>query len=250
MNAPNLMLHCGANAVERDALSGVVIPKATQSYKPLPYCDFVDMVQDQLQDFGFRFDGEAHGLMKDGSKYFGIANLVNGAANDQHALVVGLRSSLDKSIAPSIAFGSQVFVCDNLAFTGEVTISRKQTRFIGNDIRPLIYDAVANVTQMRKNQDRRFEIYQDTKILSNKAGAVICEMYRREIVNTTKLGKVIEEWDNPSHDFGGRTAWRLFNATTEALKGTPVLDMPTRTIKLQTLLDEVTDTPRLLQQAA
>jgi len=161
-----------------------------------------------------------------------------------------LRSSLDKSIAPSIAFGSQVFVCDNLAFTGEVTISRKQTRFIDNDIRPLIHDAVANVTTMRVNQDRRFEIYQNTKILSNKAGAVICEMYRRGIVNTTKLGKVIEQWDKPDHDFGPRTAWRLFNATTEALKGTPVLDMPTRTIKLQTLLDEVTDTPRLLQLAA
>ncbi len=249
MNAPNLMLHCGADAVERTALSGVVIPASTQSYKPLPYCDFVDMVEDQLQEFGFRFGNEAHGLMKDGSKYFGLANLINGAANDQHALVVGLRSSLDKSIAPSIAFGSQVFVCDNLAFTGEVTISRKQTRFIGDDIRPLIYDAVSNVTTMRINQDRRFEIYQDTKILSNKAGEVICEMYRRGIVNTTKLGKVIEEWDNPSHDFGNRTAWRLFNATTEALKGTPVLDMPGRTIKLQTLLDEVTDAPRLLKAA-
>ncbi len=102
---------------------------------------------------------------------------------------------------------------------------------------------------MRQNQDRRFEIYQDTKVQSNKAGAVICEMYRRGIVNTTKLGKVIEEWDNPSHDFGGRTAWRLFNATTEALKGTPVLDMPQRTIKLQSLLDEVTDAPRLLKAA-
>lgn len=249
MNTPNLVLHCGANAVERTALSGVVIPKTTESYKPLPYCDFVDMVEDQLQEFGFRFGNEAHALMKDGSRYFGIASLLNGKQNEQHALVVGMRSSLDKSIAPSIAFGADCFVCDNLSFTGEVVISRKQTRFIGDDIRPLIYDAVSNVTVMQQNQDRRFEIYQNTKVLSNKAGAVICEMYRRGIVNTTKLGKVIEEWDNPKHDFGGRTAWRLFNATTEALKGTPVLDMPQRTIKLQTLLDEVTDAPRLLKAA-
>ena len=249
MNEPNLMLHCGANAVEREALSGVVIPKATRSYQPLPYDNFVDMVQDELADFGFRFGTEAHGLMKDGSKYFGIANLLNGSDNEQHALVVGLRSSLDKSIAPSIAFGSQVFVCDNLAFTGEITISRKQTTFINNDIRPMIRDAVSKVSIMRDNQNRRFEIYQDSRIVTAKAGALICEMYRRGIVNTSRMGKVIEQWDNPDHDFGGRTAWRLFNAVTEALKGSPVLDMPQRTIKLQTLLDEVTEAPKLLQAA-
>jgi len=250
MSNLNLMLHCGANAVERDALSGVVIPAETQSYKPLAYNNFVDMVQDELATFGFRFGEEQHGLMKDGSKYFGLAELLNSHNSEQHALVVGLRSSLDKSIAPSIAFGAGVFVCDNLSFTGEVVIKRKQTRFIGDEIRGLIHDAVGNVHAMRKNQDRRFEIYQDTKLTTKKAGAVICEMYRRGVVNTTKIGKVIEQWDTPDHDFGNRSSWRLFNAATEALKGTSVIDMPARTIALQGLLDEVSDVPALLKLAA
>lgn len=249
MSNLNLMLHCGANAVDRNALEGVVIPAETNSYKPLPYSNFVGMVQDELADFGFRFGEEQHGLMKDGSKYFGLAELLNCHNSEQHALVVGLRSSLDKSIAPSIAFGAGVFVCDNLSFTGEVVIKRKQTRFIGNDIRPMIHDAVGQVHNMRKNQDRRFEIYQDSKLTTAKAGAVICEMFRRGVVNTTKIGKVIEQWDTPDHDFGDRSAWRLMNAATEALKGTSVIEMPARTIALQGLLDTVTGADKILKAA-
>jgi len=34
--------------------------------------------------------------------------------------------------------------------------------------------------------------------------------------------------------------WRLFNAATEALKGTNIHEMPNRTIELQALCDEYT----------
>ncbi len=248
---PKLCLHAGAAEVERSALEGVIIPAATRSYSPLPYADFVNMVEDELANIGFRFGGQSHAVMKeDQSKYFGIATLLNGSDNEQHALTVGMRSSLDKSIAPAVAFGSSVFVCDNLAFTGEVTLKRKQTTNNLRDIRPMIIDAVSRVKGMRDNQNRRFELYQDTKLTTARAGAVIAEMYRREIVNTSKIGKVIEEWDNPSFAHGNKTAWRLFNAATEALKGSPVIQLPTRTIALQGLIDEVTDAGSRLQLAA
>lgn len=247
---PKLCLHAGASEVTREALEGVVIPAKTRSYSPLPYADFANMVEDELANIGFRFGGQAHALMKDDSKYFGIASLLNGSDNEQHALTVGLRSSLDKSIAPAIAFGSAVFVCDNLAFTGEITIKRKQTRFNRRDIRPMIADAVGRVKGMRDNQNRRFEIYQGHNINTAKAGAVICEMFRRGIINPSRMGKVINEWDEPSRDHGGRTSWRLFNAATEALKGSPVIELPTKTIKLQGLIDEVTGADQQLKLAA
>lgn len=237
----DLMLHCGADAVERSALEGVILPAATRSYSPVAYSELVNIAQDELGEMGYRFLTEAHGLMKDGSRYFGLMELTRGLGNGQHALVMGVRASLDKSIAPSFAFGSQVFVCDNLSFTGEVVMKRKQTTFVQRDLRPMIADAVSRVKLMSQNQDARFEIYQSTNITTAKAGAIISEMYRRKIVNPSRLGKVIDQWDTPDHDFGGRTAWRLFNATTEALKGSPVFDMPGRTMKLQGLMDEVAD---------
>jgi len=255
MNNINLVLHCGANEISRAELATVEVPEATRSYVPLPYTDFVNLVEDQLGEIGFRFGEQAYAINKlnrdrktgelvenpKGTKFFGIAELLNGSGSDVNALVVGLRSSFDMSIAPSIAFGSQVFVCDNLSFTGEVVIKRKQTTYGRVQLPGLIAEAVTHVSAMRDNQNQRFEHYQATKLTTQRAGAVICEMYRRGIVNTSRIGKVIEQWDDPTHDFGPRTAWRLFNATTEALKGSPVFDMPTRTMGLQSLLDEASE---------
>nr|MBS0019438.1 hypothetical protein [Gammaproteobacteria bacterium] len=45
--------------------------------------------------------------------------------------MVGLRGSYDQTLPRGLAVGSRVFVCDNLAFSGEVTIKTKQTTFIG-----------------------------------------------------------------------------------------------------------------------
>jgi hypothetical protein len=46
---------------------------------------------------------------------------------DDYTDTVGLRNSHDKSFPIGIAFGSRVFVCDNLAFHGEHVIRRKHT---------------------------------------------------------------------------------------------------------------------------
>jgi hypothetical protein len=58
------------------------------------------------------------------------------------------------------------------------------------------------------------------------------------IVPVTKLPDVLHEWRQPRHpEFGqGRTAWRLFNAFTELLKGN-LNELPRRTQALHGLLD-------------
>ena len=58
------------------------------------------------------------------------------------------------------------------------------------------------------------------------------------VVPVTRIPDVLREWREPRHsEFReGRTAWRLFNAFTESLKGR--LDaLPTRTQALHGLLD-------------
>ena len=42
-------------------------------------------------------------------------------------LSIGFRNSYDKSMAIGIAIGAEVFVCDNLSLTGDITIMKKHT---------------------------------------------------------------------------------------------------------------------------
>jgi hypothetical protein len=243
MNAPNLMLHSGANEVERQALEGVLLPPATDTYMPIGHDTIVDLAEDRLNEMGFRFGAQAHSLTHDNQRYFGLVELLNGAQTEQHALVVGLRNSIDKSFPAAMGFGSHVFVCDNLAFGAEIRFSRKHTIHIMRDLPDLIGRAVNQTTLFKQNQDARFEFYQETRITNLRADHVILDMLRMGAINTSRVQKVVNEWDHPSYEHGDRTAWRLFNAATEALKpsnkGVPLHDLPPRTIRLQSLMDKV-----------
>jgi hypothetical protein len=237
MQSPNLMLHCGATEVARTDLNLVELPETTRTYCPIGHDTFVDLVEDKLSDVGFRFGTQAHSLTKAGNRYFGLVELLCGQENEQHAMVVGIRNSIDKSFPAAIAFGAQVFVCDNLCFSGEVKVSRKHTTNIMRDLPDLVGAAVMNTEMMRDNQNLRFDCYQDRKIDSRTADHLIIEMLRHGAINTSRVQKIVEQWDNPNHDFGGRSIWRLFNAVTESLKEAPLHDVPPRTILLQAVLD-------------
>jgi hypothetical protein len=236
------MLHCGAFGVERNELARIPTPPPTDTWHPVGHETFVNLVQDKLDDVGFAFGKEAHGVYADGSKYFGVVELMNGTKPDQdHALVLGLRNSTDRSVSAGIAFGSQVFVCDNLAFSGEITVTRRHTKYIMDQLPDLIAAAVERTPYMRDAQTARFETYRETRLKTRRADHLIMNMYRNGVIPPTKIRTVAEQWDKPEHDFGPRSVWRLFNAATEALKGTALPQRPRRTIALQLLLDKAAD---------
>lgn len=236
-----LMLHAGAERIERALLASVPMPEATQSYQPISHAHFVDVVEDQLAAIGFRFRDEAYGVTKNGAKFFGVAELAYDGSdgNGRNSLTVGLRSSLDKSIAPMLAFGSRVFVCDNMAFSGEIVISRKQTTYISRDFPLRVREVVAQLSNARARQDARFDQYQRITLSDGDAEHGMIELLRRGAINTSRMEKLVNEWDNPSFDHGSKSVWRLFNAATETLKESPIADITRRTIGVQGLCDQL-----------
>ena len=97
---------------------------------PLPHRTLVTEVENQLQAAGFQLRGATYSLTHDGQRFFGVLQVTLPTRNDREfGWVVGLRNSHDKSLPAGLVAGTQVMVCDNLAFTGEVKLSRKHTRF-------------------------------------------------------------------------------------------------------------------------
>ena len=74
-------------------------------------------------------------------------------------LVIGLRNSHDKSFPSALALGNRVFVCDNLAFSGEIKLSRKHTKNISRDLPGLVTKAVGRLADLRQFQAKRIEAY-------------------------------------------------------------------------------------------
>src|SRR5262249_39136332 len=151
MRKTNLILHAGASAVDREALANVATPARTATWQPIPHAQLLSGVQRSLERAGLVVVNEAHGLTRDGARYFGL--LQRGAGDDQDGgLVVGLRNSHDKSFPAGLVVGSSVFVCDNLSFSGEVRLARKHTVNIERDLPGLIDGAVGRLGTLRRLQ--------------------------------------------------------------------------------------------------
>ena len=71
----NLLAHCGADYVDRNALTGVVLPAGTRSHQPVGHDYFVDLIEDKLNDLGLHVRDQAFALTKDGANMFGMMEL-------------------------------------------------------------------------------------------------------------------------------------------------------------------------------
>ena len=73
----NLLLHCGSSAVSRGELAQVTTPKTTKTWHPIPHLKLLQVVEKALLERGFCVAEQAHGLSKDGHRYFGLLQVNN-----------------------------------------------------------------------------------------------------------------------------------------------------------------------------
>jgi len=248
---PGLMLHCGANAISRNDLAALPLPKALGPRHVIrPYIEDLEIVEDALADYGLAVNDEAFGVTNNGGRFFGVlecAPIEGEYLAKDYGLMVGLRGSYDQSIARGLAIGSRVFVCDNLAFSGEVNILTRQTTNISSRIPALLRDAVAKLPQLAEHQQARFGAYRDTALTPRQGDAMLIELMRKEVLTSNSIKRAVAEWDAPSHAEHaeqGHSIWRMHNAVTEALKPAnadrfAIPALWERTTKMTRFFDEV-----------
>ena len=239
MTTLNLCLHTGAYQVEYDAVERTHTPPPSGIWHPIPHNFLIEGVRGAMQRAGLEVTQEQHALSHGGQRYFGLMQVRGGS---DHCLVVGLRNAHDKRFVAGLVVGSRVFVCDNLAFSGEVVIGRRHTTMIRQDLPRLVHSAMGRVIDMRAHQETRLEAYKGRRLDVAYSDHLLVEMLRAKVIAGSAIPKVLEAYDRPEQGneaFGRQhTAWRLFNATTEVLKGSNVFDLPRRTQALHGLMDQ------------
>ena len=232
-----LLVHCGAAAIDDDGLRQLDTPAPTSTHVPVPHHAVVDMVKYALGFYGHELVEEHHAVTEDGLRYFGVLTLKS--AYGSYTDMVGLRNSHDKRFPIGIAFGSQVFVCDNLAFSSDVVVRRKHTANAKRDLPGLVAGIVEPLAQKRQAQHAQLSRYQQTLLTDQEADHTILSLYRAGVVNVTRIAEVVKEWDAPSFEAfrsGPRSAFRLFNAVTFALNGR-IAENPASTQRLHQIID-------------
>lgn len=216
-----LILHCGGKAVERKELDLIPMPEATGTYYPVSHYGLANKLLTITQDIltGFELMDESYGVAREGLQLFGLLQFKNGS---DMALAIGFRNSYDKSMSIGLACGASVFVCDNLALSGEIVVMRKHTKNVWAELEEKAITTCYRASHTYKQIVGEAEALKQIAYDDDRAYADLGVLYGHDIISPRQLTVAVKEWRKPSHDaFNPRNAWSLYNAVTESLKTSP-----------------------------
>lgn len=233
-----LVLHAGADPIDLDGLRAIPTPEPTATHFPLAHFDLVNMVIYALEYFGHTVEKSEFGVTPDGMKMYGQLTLKSDYGD--YTDLVGLANSNNRTIPVSLGFGSNCFICDNSAFVAETVVRRKHTANSKRQLPGIIAEIIEPLKLQRQAQFQQFEAYKHTPLTDERADHLIMEMWRRGIINTTRIAEVFDQWEKPTVDYGPKTVYRLFNGATWSLKP-KVMEQPRLTADLHQLMDSIVE---------
>lgn len=249
----NLMLHCGARRAELDEVATVVTPEPTKSWHPMSHIKYVDMIKNEIKELGYEIEHEEYGLQNGrlykeegtvevpNARLFGVMSLKSDSSKGdrKHSLAVGLRNAHDMTMSMGAFAGSHMFVCDNMAYSGEIAIFKKHTPNNVVEIPTHLANGFSKLPDVGRMQELRFEAYADTQMETPMFHDYACEAVKAGVLPYSKMGYVMEQWENPEHaEFRERNAFSAFNAFTEVAKRTSAFTLPERSRKLHQITDK------------
>ena len=217
-----LLLHKGAEPATIEQLAMIPLPQETRSYKPVAHHELANMLSSMAANLlpESELVNTQFGLARDGAKMFGVHTFKNG--DSALGLSIGFRNSYDRSLSIGIATGSSVFVCDNLCLSGDLTVLRKHTTNVLDDINGLALSAIYKSRSAFNQIKADAEVMKQIPMTDDEAYRMLGLIYGRGIINPRMIPVVKKEWLEPSHDaFEERNLWSFYNAVTESLKSSP-----------------------------
>ena len=218
-------IHVNGEQCDVDDLQRIAMPDSTSTYQPVSHFDLAMNIQDAaskiLKPEGYEFHQSQVATAKDGQRVFGLFGYRNGG--EEMGLSIGWRNSYDRSMAAAVAIGTNVFVCDNLAVSGNICVMHKHTKNVKENlvrsIRNALFDCTATFHEFQEQVAR----LKDVGLTDDDGARMLGLLAFREILTPTIFNESMREWRKPRfEEFSDRNAWSLYNAVTWGLKQAPI----------------------------
>jgi len=225
-----LMLHTGATEVETQHLYDIPVIRpegVSNRWKGTQHGEWRDALLRSTSDAGLEVVQERWGTNGPNEEdLFGVMEFEQNEKLPKVAELgvrycIGTRHSNRCLFAHTIATGGKVFICDNMVITGERVISRKHTT--GANIGEIAGDAVGLWLEKTADLPAMIERLQGLRLEGRHGQVAVHDFLARAahagLFGWGAAGRIYEEWLAPRHEeFKPRTAWSLYNATTEVAK--------------------------------
>ena len=202
----------------RTELAQIPVPQATRTHRPVPHHEIVEALVETLSFRHIGVVNEEYAVSADGMKMFGVLDLETQMEGARFA--IGIRNSHDKSLRLGLCCGLRVFVCRNMAFSGEFQpVLAKHTKSFN-----LIDTLSVGVDRIQRDFEpmrRQVESWRQTQITDEQAKLIFYSAFIEGKLDAPKglLPDVHRLYFEPEYpEFAARTIWSLSNAFTSAFK--------------------------------
>jgi Domain of unknown function (DUF932) len=220
-----LMAHAGSALVTQAELAALPPPVRRGPYhQPVPHGQLVQAMQATALDRGFAVTHEELALGRAGHRLFGVMDLVvregGDCAGTERGLSIGFRNSTDTSLSITVVAGTRVFVCDNLALSGDlIALHRRNTTRLDLDV--ALQEGFDRFLTHAQALDAQIAALQGYELTVTQAKVRLFDLFSTKVLPLRLFAQVAENYLRPSEamtDCQSRTLWGLHNACTRAMK--------------------------------
>jgi len=231
--------------VPTDQLSQVPIPVGTETWKPVPHAQVIELVRNGVEQMGWTFDNTESpfqvAISRNGKKMFGVTRIKDLSSDEDYGFALGFRNSHDKTLPLQFISGSCVFICDNLAFTGGVAIGHRHTKHL--DPSELVMQALADVSNLFVRTSTMYSALREKRIDYSDGVVFLTRAVEADALPKQRFRFAKESYEkaylgDQTSIKHGETLWAPYQAITSQWKHMSMLQMPRRNDALLGLVGE------------
>lgn len=226
----------GSKYTEQEVIQVPAVP-FTSTFSPVHHRDVITAVKRAIQTVGMNIVSAEYALGRNGNQMFGVFDLDNG--NNAMGWALGVRNSMDKSLALGLTCGTRVFICSNLAFDGEFVEFRRHTSRL--DYEELEYLAYRSVRKMMTRL-AAFQVWhkglRHYPLSERDAKVLIVETMTNMVIPASKFNQFADLY------FGGTYGHDLYGfheTVTDLLRGSNLLTLPKKNQQLNQVISRYID---------
>ena len=213
-----LIAHRGTSKVDRDFLKTIPTPQATRTHQPIAHVQIVEALIETLSFRHITVVRDEYAVSPDGNRMFGVLDLDYEFTDARFS--IGIRNSNDKSMRLAMTVGYRVFVCDNMAFSGDFQpVLAKHSRKL--ELIDLISVGVDKIQRNFAPLKLQINDWREYSLETRSAKEIIYDAFLDSTLGIPRnlMPRVHKLYFNPEiDDFKPRTLWSLSNAFTSAFK--------------------------------
>ncbi len=222
------------NKVTEVEIAQVPVVPFTNTFHPVHHKHVIDAIRNGIDLSGLDIVRSEYALAREGMQMFAVWDLNTG--NDDLCWSLGIRNSMNKSLALGITAGTRVFICDNLAFDGEFVEFRRHTSGLDQDeLEFLAYRSVRKMIGRLTEFQAWHEGLKQYDLSEADAKILLVEIMTDSVFPASKFTRFNELYFGGVYD---PTLWGFHEAVTDTLKSSNLLSLPKKNKTLNNILNQ------------